>query len=88
MSSDTIFALASGAGRAAIAVIRLSGPLVSPLVEAVAGLTPTPRFAHYVRLRDPRSGETIDRGLLLFFLSRARRPAKITPSCRFMAVAP
>jgi tRNA modification GTPase len=67
MSSDTIFALATGAGRAAIAVIRLSGPRVLPLMGTIAGIAPRPRAAHYARLRDPRSGETIDRGLLLFF---------------------
>ncbi|MBY6241805.1 tRNA uridine-5-carboxymethylaminomethyl(34) synthesis GTPase MnmE [Methylosinus sp. Sm6] len=67
MSSDTIFALATGAGRAAIAVIRLSGPCVSQMLEAIAGLTPQPRFAHYAGLRDPRSGEILDHGLVLFF---------------------
>jgi tRNA modification GTPase len=73
-SSDTIFALATGAGRAAIAVIRLSGPGVSGMLAALAGLTPRPRFAHYVRFRDPRSGETLDHGLALFF------PAEQSPT--------
>lgn len=67
MSSDTIFALATGAGRAAIAVIRLSGPGASRVLAEITGLTPQARFAHYVRFRDPRNGETLDHGLALFF---------------------
>jgi tRNA modification GTPase len=73
-SSDTIFALATGAGRAAIAVIRLSGPGVSGMLAEIAGLTPRPRFAHYVRFRDPRSDETLDHGLAFFF------PAEQSPT--------
>ncbi|WP_159730516.1 tRNA uridine-5-carboxymethylaminomethyl(34) synthesis GTPase MnmE [Methylosinus sp. Ce-a6] len=67
MSSETIFASATGAGRAAIAVIRLSGPMVSSVLEGLAGRVPQPRLAHYALLRDPKTGETIDRGLALFF---------------------
>ncbi|CAN2534949.1 tRNA+modification+GTPase+MnmE [Methylocapsa aurea] len=67
MSSETIFASATGAGRAAIAVIRLSGPMVGAAVERLAGRLPQPRFAQYARLADPRNGETIDRGLVLYF---------------------
>lgn len=67
MSIETIFASATGAGRAAIAVIRLSGPMVGTVLERIAGRLPEPRSAHYARLVDPRSGETIDRGLILYF---------------------
>jgi tRNA modification GTPase len=74
MFSDTIFALATGAGRAAIAVIRLSGPGASGVLAEIAGLTPRPRFAHYVHFRDPRNGETLDHGLALFF------PAEQSPT--------
>ncbi len=66
-SSDTIFALASGAGRAAVAVVRLSGPGARDALARFSGLDPQPRFAHYARFRDPESGETLDRGLALFF---------------------
>jgi tRNA U34 5-carboxymethylaminomethyl modifying GTPase MnmE/TrmE len=45
MGQDTIFAVASGTGRAAIAVLRLSGPVTRLAVESVAGLLPEPRFA-------------------------------------------
>ena len=64
----TIYALASGRGKAGIAVIRLSGPRVSAAVEALTG-KPAPE-AGRVKLRavrDPETGEEIDRGLVLFF---------------------
>ena len=66
-STDTIFALASGAGRSAIAVIRFSGPGAKRALTRLCGLDPQPRFAHYARFRSPDSGETLDRGLALFF---------------------
>jgi len=66
MLTDTIFALASGAGKAAVAVMRLSGPGTATLLERLAGPLPPPRHAALRRLRDPR-GETLDRALLLWF---------------------
>jgi tRNA modification GTPase len=66
--SDTIFALASGAGRAAIAVIRLSGPACAGALEALA---PGARFADRVAtlsaLRDPVTFEPLDRALVIRF---------------------
>ncbi|HXY57673.1 MAG TPA: tRNA uridine-5-carboxymethylaminomethyl(34) synthesis GTPase MnmE [Methylocystis sp.] len=67
MAADTIFALASGAGRAAVAVIRISGPAALETLAAFTGLRPRPRTAHYARYRDPETHETIDRGLALSF---------------------
>ena len=67
MSGETIFALGTGAGRGAIAVIRLSGPLAAETLRALAGRVPAPRQATYVTLRDPASGEILDRGLALYF---------------------
>jgi len=64
---DTIFALASGAGRAAIAVLRLSGPGTRDVLARVAGRLPAPRVASLRRLRNPASGETLDRALVLWF---------------------
>ncbi len=66
MSADTIFALASGAGRAAVAVLRLSGPHARETFSTFCGAEPKPRHAHYVRLRDPESGETLDQAIALF----------------------
>ena len=66
--SDTIFALATAAGRAGIAVLRLSGPAVTTVVSDLIGAPlPPPRQAKNVRLRDPASGDLLDDGLVLFF---------------------
>ena len=64
----TIFALSSGAGRAGIAVIRVSGPAAGVALTALAGLRrpPPPRQAERVRLRSC-AGETIDEALCLWF---------------------
>ena len=66
-SDDTIFAVATGAGRAAICVIRVSGPRARALAQAVAGRVPKPRHATLARLRDPATDETLDQALVLFF---------------------
>ncbi|MFD1787400.1 tRNA uridine-5-carboxymethylaminomethyl(34) synthesis GTPase MnmE [Sphingomonas floccifaciens] len=65
--TDTIFALSSGAPPAALAVIRISGPAAFDAVAAIAGGLPDARRASLRRLRDPASGETIDRALVLIF---------------------
>ncbi|MFD2232695.1 tRNA uridine-5-carboxymethylaminomethyl(34) synthesis GTPase MnmE [Phaeospirillum tilakii] len=65
--TDTIYALASGAGRAGVAVWRLSGPGSAAALEALSGRPlPPPRRAGRVRLRDA-AGEPIDDGLALWF---------------------
>lgn len=63
---DTIFALASGQGRAGVAVLRLSGPAAGAALTALAGTAPPPRRAARVRLRDG-AGEPLDDGLALWF---------------------
>ena len=66
ISDETIFALASGSTRAAIAVMRLSGPATAPAIAALIGSSlPPPRHASLRRLRDP-SGTTLDRALILW----------------------
>jgi tRNA modification GTPase len=66
MFTDTIFALASGSARAAIAVMRLSGQGAGPAVAALCGGTlPAPRHASLRRLRDP-SGAILDHALVLW----------------------
>jgi tRNA modification GTPase len=66
--SDTIFALASGAGRAGIAVIRLSGPATASVVATLTGRPPPPpRRATLRRLIDPADGGVLDEGLVLWF---------------------
>lgn len=62
----TIVALSSAAGRAGVAVVRISGARVRFVIETIAGSVPQPRLACLRQFRDG-AGEIIDRGLLLFF---------------------
>ncbi len=66
-STDTIFALASGPGRGAIAVLRLSGVGCAEVVRRIAGGLPKPRQASLRRLRAPDGGEVLDQALVLWF---------------------
>ena len=52
MDTDTIFAVASGAGHAAIAVMRLSGPNSRRVLAALCGRVPPPRRVSLRRLGD------------------------------------
>lgn len=64
---ETIYALSSGAGRAGIAVVRLSGPDVPRVLQELTGSLPEPRMAALRTIRDPSNGEIIDSGLALYF---------------------
>jgi tRNA modification GTPase len=64
---STIYALSSGSGRSAIAVIRLSGEAVRDVLLALAGDVPPLRRAVVRRLVDPATQELLDEGLVLFF---------------------
>lgn len=63
--SDTIFAPATAAGRAAVAVVRLSGSRSAEAVRALAGRLPTARRASLRRLADGE-GAAIDDALVLW----------------------
>ena len=68
MTGDTIFALSSGGGRAAIAVIRVSGPAAAEALARIGGAPlPEPRRAALRRFREPETGAPVDRGLVLWF---------------------
>ena len=67
MAGDTIFALSSGRPPAAIAVIRISGPLAHFAGEQLAGELPPAREAAVRPLRDPTSAEQLDEALVLRF---------------------
>ncbi|MEJ0092352.1 MAG: tRNA uridine-5-carboxymethylaminomethyl(34) synthesis GTPase MnmE [Methylocella sp.] len=67
MRAETIFAIASGAGRAAIAVVRISGPATRDIVKTIAGRVPAPRVATLATLRDGATGEALDQGIAMFF---------------------
>src|SRR5947207_1929877 len=62
---DTIYALSSAPGRAAIAVVRVSGPRAGDALRALTGeALPPPRLATVRQLKDS-SGESIDQALVL-----------------------
>jgi tRNA modification GTPase len=63
--SDTIFAPATAPGRAALAVVRLSGPRSGEAVKALAGRLPAARRASVRTLR--HEGAVIDEALCLWF---------------------
>ena len=62
--NDTIFALATAPGRAAVAVVRLSGPRSAEALRNLSGSLPTPRRAVLRRLR--RGDEALDEALVLW----------------------
>jgi tRNA modification GTPase len=63
--NDTIFAPATAAGRAALAVVRISGPEALATLEALGCALPSPREARIRRLKHPVSRETLDEGMVL-----------------------
>ena len=64
-AQHTIFAPASGAGRAAVALIRISGPATRDALMCIAGRVPEPRRASLAALR--HGGDVLDRALVLWF---------------------
>lgn len=65
---ETIYALSTAAGRAGIAVLRLSGPHARPALEVLTGgKAGAPREATLCRFRDPETQAPLDRGLAIFF---------------------
>jgi tRNA modification GTPase len=67
MKLDTIYALSSGAGKAGVAVVRLSGPDTARVVASMCGGLPHPRMAELRTLRSLSGGEVMDRCLALWF---------------------
>lgn len=66
--SETIYALASGAGRAGVAVIRISGPGAEAALTALTRKPlPLPRTAVRVSMTEPRTGDALDSGMALRF---------------------
>lgn len=64
--TDTIAAIATAQGRGGIGVVRISGPDAFAISRAIAGISPPPREARLVTLRD-RDGEALDQALVLHF---------------------
>lgn len=71
--TDTIFALSSGAGRAGVAVIRLSGPMAGATLCALLGCDslPKPRHAIYAPIHDPKTNERLDDAVAIYFAGPA-----------------
>jgi len=69
---STIFALASGALRAGVAVVRVSGSGARQSLDVLCGKkNPRPRHAYYVTITGPLSGAQIDRALVIYFAAPA-----------------
>ncbi|MBM08885.1 MAG: tRNA uridine-5-carboxymethylaminomethyl(34) synthesis GTPase MnmE [Magnetovibrio sp.] len=67
MAQDTIFALASGFGRAGVAVVRVSGPTAQDAVIKLLDRDLPPRKAVRVKLAEENGGPLIDQAIALFF---------------------
>jgi tRNA modification GTPase len=66
-SGDTIAAIATAPGRGAVGVVRVSGPAVAPIAQAICGgRVLAPRVATLTSFLDEH-GEAIDEGFALFF---------------------
>ncbi len=64
---DTICALSSAPGRAGVSVVRVSGPLARAALEGLAGPLPQPRRATLRTIREPLTGQEIDRAIILLY---------------------
>lgn len=70
---DTIYALSSGSLPSGVAVIRISGPHTSIVLEKMAGKVPPARKAVLCSIKSS-SGHLLDRGLVVYF----KAPASFT----------
>src|ERR1022692_424656 len=65
-SPDTIVAVASPAGRGAVAMVRVSGAEVPRIAREILGFMPLPRYARLASFLDGE-GNCLDQGLALYF---------------------
>ncbi|MBM3116434.1 tRNA uridine-5-carboxymethylaminomethyl(34) synthesis GTPase MnmE [Jeongeupia naejangsanensis] len=65
-TSELIAAVATAPGRGGVGVIRLSGPGLAALTQALIGRELTPRHAHFARFK-AADGAVIDEGIALWF---------------------
>ena len=63
---DTIAAIATPPGQGGVGIVRVSGPEVKAVAEAVLGRCPQPRRAEYMSFLD-ENGNVIDQGIALYF---------------------
>ena len=64
--TDTIAAIATAPGQAAVGIVKLSGPDSGNIVKAICGAKPGHREARPTTFLDAQ-GQVLDRGLALFF---------------------
>lgn len=65
-NTDIIAAIATPSGRGGIGVVRISGPNLQPLTQAVLGYIPKQRHAKLSKFR-AENGAIIDQGIALYF---------------------
>ena len=65
-ATETIAAIATAPGQSGVGIVRISGPQVRAIAQAMLGFTPKPRYAHYGPFYDQQS-QLIDEGIGLFF---------------------
>ena len=68
--SSTIYALSSGYGKCAVAVIRISGPCTAAILNTMADSDVSqivPRKAYLKHICKPKTNEILDKGLVLWF---------------------
>ncbi len=68
-ADDPIVAVATGAGRGGIGIVRVSGPAIAPVIEGLLGSQSrklVPRHALYAKFLS-EDGAEIDRGIALYF---------------------
>lgn len=65
--SATIYALSSAPGRAGVAIVRVSGSHAGMVLNVMASPRPKPRVAGGRRIVHPKTGEPLDRGIVLWF---------------------
>lgn len=66
-AADTIYALASGAGRAGVAVVRISGSAAGPALDALTARPRPPARQASLRRLLARDGQAIDEALAMWF---------------------
>ena len=66
---STIYALSSGKGKSGVAVVRISGPSTTSILQRLTQqpTLPRPRLASLRTIHDPVSGECLDKGIVLWF---------------------
>jgi tRNA modification GTPase len=65
-ASDTIYALSSGIGRSAVAIMRISGSQTSALLESISGNLPPARRLTLRTIRDWSTGELLDKAMVVW----------------------